>query len=111
MFKPFFLLESLLNGYKFVYTFQSDFDIADHFGAEAVKYTFNRAFNEWKSDIVAVSEIECVLNLRCWFWYEHGNEDLSRLYSDLFTKFVITFMVMTKMVHHLVMKNLEHILK
>lgn len=86
MFRPFFLQESLLNGYKFVYTFQSDFDIADHFGTEAVKDTFNRAFNEWKSDIIAVSEIECVLNLRCWFWYELGNEELSRLYSDLFYK-------------------------
>ena len=46
-------------GYEEKTTFAMDFDIADRFGASAVKDTFNRAFNEWKSDYILPS----------WSWF------------------------------------------
>ena len=61
-----------------------DFDIADHFGVNAVKDTFKRAFKEWKNDIEYVTELCIVMNIRCWFWYEKGNEELSKLYSNYY---------------------------
>lgn len=36
-----------MNGYEFKTTFWIDFTIADQFGLEAVKDTYERAFNEW----------------------------------------------------------------
>ena len=37
-------------GYKPISTIYEDFSIADGFGVEAVKETFNKVFNEWKND-------------------------------------------------------------
>jgi hypothetical protein len=28
-----------------------------------------------------------VLNHKCWYWYEKGNEELSKIYSDLYYKY------------------------
>ena len=70
--------------YEFKTTFWQDFTIADHFGIGAVKDTFERAFKEWRNDVVYVTELALVLNWKCWQHYEKGNEELSRLYSDLY---------------------------
>ena len=40
----------LANGYSFVSTFGDDFAIANHFGKDAIRDTFNRAFEEWKTN-------------------------------------------------------------
>ena len=37
-------------GYRPFTTFFEDFSIADNFGVDAIKDTYNRAFNEWKHD-------------------------------------------------------------
>jgi len=67
-------------------TFDMDFAIADRFGVNAVKDTFNRAFKEWKSDARYLTELVMVLNHRCCHWYAMGRLDLSKLYCDLFYK-------------------------
>ena len=54
------------NGYKFVSTFPSDFTIADKFGESAIRDTFNRAFNEWKSNYVYLTELVISLNWKIW---------------------------------------------
>lgn len=71
---------------KFTTTFWSDFSIADAFGEEAVKDTFNRAFEEWKSDYRYLTDLVMVVNHKCWEHYEKGNERLSYLYSELYYK-------------------------
>lgn len=83
---PYFYTDTMLSGEKFEYTFLYDFDIADHFGENAIRDTYKRALNEWKSNIRAVAEIYIALNMRCWFWYENGNNELSGLYEELFYK-------------------------
>jgi len=67
-------------------TFYTDFTIADHFGAKAVKDTYNRAFKEWRSDYKYLTELVMVLNHKAWHHYSKGNTGLSELYSDLYYK-------------------------
>lgn len=69
--------------YEFKTTFWSDFSIADKFGISAIKDTYKRAFNEWKSDYIYLTELVLVLNWKLWEHYENGNEGVARVYNDL----------------------------
>lgn len=78
---------TLPNGYETKTTFWMDFSIADKFGENAVKDTFNRAFNEWKSDYVYLTELVIILNLKLWKHYnKNGDCTFSRLYNELWQK-------------------------
>lgn len=69
-------------GYTQKTTFWTDFSIADNFGVSAVKDTYKRAFNEWKSDYIYLTELVMVLNWKSW---EHANnEAFCELYANLF---------------------------
>ena len=57
-------------GYEPKTTFWNDFDIADWYGVSAIKDTFDRAFNEWKSNIEYLTELALVVNHRAWFHEE-----------------------------------------
>lgn len=71
-----------MTGYKPITTFYEDFSIADKFGINAIKDTYKRAFNDWKSDYKYLTELVMVLNWKSW---EHENNvQFCRLYSDLF---------------------------
>ena len=75
---------TLPNGYEMTTTFWEDFSIADIFGIGAIKDTFNRAFNEWKTDYIYLTELVIVLNYKIWFWYERNGEcEQSTLYNEL----------------------------
>lgn len=71
-----------LTGYVPQTTFYTDFSIADKFGTVAIQDTFNRAFNEWKTDVKYLTELVLVLNWKIWRWYEQNN-DYARLYDSL----------------------------
>ena len=66
-------------------TFFEDFSIAEAFGIDAVKDTYNRAFAEWKTNYVYLTELVMVLNWKIWQHYE-TNEPLARVYNDLWMK-------------------------
>lgn len=72
------------NGKEFQTTFWEDFTIADAFGDGAIKDTYKRAFKHWKDDFTYLTELVIVLNLKCWQWYERGNEARSKMYSDMY---------------------------
>lgn len=76
----------LENGYESKTTFWSDFTIAESFGTNAVKDTFNTSFRNWKRNAEYVTELAIVTNLKCWHWYYKGNLELSRQYSDYYYK-------------------------
>lgn len=73
-----------VNGYEMKTTFWSDFTIADAFGIDAIKDTFKRAFNEWKTNTIYITELALVMNWKCWAWYYKGNNVISKLYSDYY---------------------------
>lgn len=75
-----------LFGYTQQTTFWQDFTIADAFGINAVKDTYRRAVDAWKTDKVYMTELVMILNWKCWVHYERGNTKLSELYSDLYYK-------------------------
>lgn len=71
-----------MTGYKPITSFYRDFSIADKFGIDAIKDTYKRAFNEWKSDYKYLTELVMALNWKSW---EHeSNGEYCRLYCDLF---------------------------
>lgn len=72
--------------YQFISTFWMDFSIADHFGPEAVRDTYNRSFNEWKDDYKMLTELVLVLNWRIWFWWERNAKEEAKLYDELWRK-------------------------
>lgn len=75
-----------VNGYETKTTFWNDFSIADRFGTDAVKDTFERAFEEWKSNTEYLTELVMVLNWKLWSHYQNGHETLARLYDKLWKK-------------------------
>ena len=72
-------------GYKQITTFFEDFSIADNFGIGAIKDTYNRAFEEWKTNYKYLTEFVMVLNWKCWQHYQK-NDEYSELYSKLYYK-------------------------
>lgn len=66
-------------------TFFMDFSIADIYGVNAVKDTYRRAFQEWKSDYKMLTALVVTLNHKIWQHYEATprREDLVRLYDNL----------------------------
>lgn len=68
---------------KFTTTFWMDFSIADRFGANAIKDTFKRAFEEWKHDYRYLTDLVMVLNHKLWEHWEAGHDKYARLYNDL----------------------------
>lgn len=71
-----------MNGYEPQTTFWEDFSIADAFGIDAVKDTFERAFKEWRGNVEYLTELALVLNHKGWQWYNEMR-DLSQVYFEL----------------------------
>ena len=70
-------------GYKPKTTFYTDFGIAEWFGEEAIRDTYERAVDGWKDNIEWLTEIVMVLNWKIWEHYHRGNEEMARLYDEL----------------------------
>lgn len=72
-------------GYKCQTTFWMDFSIADAFGKDAIIDTYKRAFKEWKTNIIYLTELSLILNWKLWHWSEN-NLYLAKVYNDLWLK-------------------------
>lgn len=75
-----------ITGYTPQTTFYTDFSIADYFGADAIKDTYERAFEEWHEDTIYLTELVMALNWKIWEHYENHNEPYARLYDELWRK-------------------------
>ena len=71
-----------MTGYVPQTTFYEDFSIADQFGLDAIKDTFNRAFKHWKKDHVFLTELVMALNWKIWEHYGR-NDAYAKLYDKL----------------------------
>lgn len=72
-------------GYEPKTTFWQDFSIADAFGLDAIRDTFDRAFSEWKNNVTYVTELSLVLNHKGCFYYsvfEHYNDKKNKTEQD-----------------------------
>ena len=76
---------TLPNGYVMTTTFWEDFSIADRFGVNAIKDTYQRAFNEWKGNHIYLTELVIVLNHKIWQHYQK-NDAYAELYNALWEK-------------------------
>ena len=74
-----------MTGYHPISTFYEDFSIADRFGIPSIRDTFNRAFENWKTDYKMLTELVMVLNWKIFRWYK-SNDKLARVYNDLWEK-------------------------
>lgn len=76
-------------GYKPMTTFYQDFSIADNFGIDAIKDTYNKAFNEWKTNYKYITELVLVLNWKIWSYYDSTQSEdsstnkIASVYNDL----------------------------
>lgn len=79
--------------YKRLTTFANDFAIAECFGDDAILDTYKRAVRGWIGHYKYMTELIMVLNWLCWFWHlcDQKDEDLSRLYADLYYQAVGAF--------------------
>lgn len=67
--------------------FMQDFRIAEVYGVNAVKDTFNRAFEEWKDNVEYFASFVMTLNHLIWYWYEADKDhELAKLYDELWKK-------------------------
>lgn len=74
-----------LTGYKPQTTFYTDFSIAEKFGVEAIKETYETAFGGWKSNVVYITELCMVLNWKIHRWWQ-VNEEYAKLYDELWSE-------------------------
>lgn len=75
-----------LGDYECKTTFWSDFTIADRFGIPAIKDTYRRAFNDWKHDIIYMTELVMVLNWKTWEANANNDTPLCKCYRGLWNE-------------------------
>lgn len=74
------------------YTFVSDFSIADWYGVDGVKETYERVKAEWLDNVEAFTEVVIALNMLSWAHdtlKQQGideRDDFICLYSDLYLR-------------------------
>ena len=66
--------------------FMRDFLIADRFGINAIKDTFNRAHKEWQNNVDYYGSFIMTLNHLIWYHYEQNNQERAMLYDELWRK-------------------------
>lgn len=79
------------NGYTRISTFYSDLSIAERYGINAIKITFDNVVEQWKNDYKMFTEFIMSLNLKAWQFstdtsINKANMEYSELYSELFYK-------------------------
>jgi len=62
-----------------------DFRIAEEFGIDAVKDTFENAFKNWKTNYIYLTELAIVMSNNSIAHYD-TNKDLSKVYTQLYYK-------------------------
>lgn len=76
---------NLRSDYSRKTTFFSDFSIAEWCGGkDGVIDTFQRAINDWKSNIEYFAELILCVNIKAWEHFDNGNSGYADLYSNLY---------------------------
>lgn len=72
-------------------------EMKDKFWGQTVAGELHTTFNinNWaenlyeqiQDDVEAMAAFVTVLNHKCWFWHDKGNEEISKIYLDLYYKY------------------------
>lgn len=82
-------------GYEEKTTFWRDFSIAELYGKNGIKDTYERAKQDWQDDIEFMTELAMVLNHKLWFWSAQKPNNVSskeeiealvKLYDNLWSE-------------------------
>ena len=73
------------SGYETFTTFWGDLTIAEVYGEEAVKETFERVTKDWGQNYKHYTEFVLCLNHKIWRYYK-SNESLARVYDTLWRR-------------------------
>lgn len=71
-----------ITGYKPMTTYFEDFSIADQYGVDAIKDTFNKNFEQAKTNYKWLTEFVMACNWKTWEHHGH-NEQYAKLYNSL----------------------------
>lgn len=85
MTKPFKIMPNpffAISGYEPKTTFWQDFTIAEAFGEESIKQTFDNAIKSWGDDYIFMTELSLVMNHKLWELYQK-RQNLAKLYEKL----------------------------
>lgn len=66
---------------------QSRADEAECYGKNKIEEWAKDQYEAISSDVRAMAAFVTVLNHKCWYWFDKGNEELSKIYSDLYYKY------------------------
>ena len=83
---------TLPNGHVLDYGFMECFDAFDESVKKGenditvISKVFEDLFNQAPDDIHRLTDLACVVNLRCWYWFDVGDSTMSRMYSELYYK-------------------------
>ena len=74
-----------LTGYKPKTTYWMDFSIADAFGTDAIRETYETAFEAGKDylGVEYLTELAMVLNWKIWEHFHANNDEYADLYDEL----------------------------
>ena len=71
--------------YKFETTFWEEFSIADQYGPEGVLEHYNLVFDQWKDNLMYLTELVLVLNWKIYQWYQ-VDDPLGMTYDELWKR-------------------------
>lgn len=66
------------------YNFSTDFIIAGAFGKQAILDTYKNCIKEYGNAYKILTRLIFDLNLLCWHFYDKGNEELAKLFGELY---------------------------
>lgn len=65
-------------------TFFADLSIAERFGADAIRQTFDKVEKNWLGNVEYFTEFILALNHKAWEWDARCDEAYSKLYAELY---------------------------
>ena len=77
------MVDEVMENYEMQTTIWNDLTMVERFGKEAIEDIYTFAFENWKKNYIYLTELVLVLNWKIWKHYENGNEELARIYNDL----------------------------
>jgi hypothetical protein len=71
-------------GYAPFTTFYLDLSIAECYGIDAIRDTFNKVKDEWLKNYKYWTEFVLCVNWKSWEWADRNNVEFGQLYADLY---------------------------